>query len=460
VAFWLREYPPFAAATAELELNAQVVLPRAAEAPAEVSSAQRRDHAAESDCEEDDCEADEAALRAAAPAPPPDAVAVASARLQRRAAAQLRRAAPRAPRAAGATANTVGEFDILLTTRDATSAGLLIRHLELSVKFLLFASEADLALMAPPAPAPRVWWPGGPAGEFVGPHAFECFADRIERMRRQLALPALPPGRAFLLRRFGGGADAAGTDAAAAADDVAVAVRSEAYLKGFLFHPHAQWAQTTPLPAPDGDGGSVIPRAPCWQQPGAPSSQSSEGDDGFSMPGQEAHHDNADAALDGADSAHELADAAAVGGAHWCGWWSRDVAAVTSHPRHAASRWMPLHKRDWLSPAIIRYDDDVTADGMTCDHSIDSRLLDAAGLVAAVVAASEALRSELAAEAGEAGAPRTRRQRSWAESRRRQRRMLVAEMRRLRCGAWAEASRGFLVEPTWPAHVAGADDAS
>jgi hypothetical protein len=38
--------------------------------------------------------------------------------------------------------------------------------------------------------------------------------------------------------------------------------------------------------------------------------------------------------------------------------------------------------------------------------------------------------------------------------------MLVAEMRRLRCGAWAEASRGFLVEPTWPAHVAGADDAS
>ena len=148
-----------------------------------------------------------------------------------------------------------------------------------------------------------------------------------------------------------------------------------------------------------------------------------------------------------------MAESAAVGGAHWCGWWSRDVAAVTSHPRHAASRWLPLHKRDWLSPAILRDDDVSSADGLTCD-SIESRLLDAAGLAAAVAAAADALRAELAEEAaGEAGAPRTRRQRSWAESRRRQRRMLVAEMRRLRCGAWAEASRGFLVEPTWPAHA-------
>jgi hypothetical protein len=407
VAFWLREYPPFAAATAELELNAQV---RAAQACGD-------DAAADAVADDGD-----GAQRAAAPAVPPDAAAVASARLQRREAAQRRRATPRAPRAAPATANTTGEFDVLLlgaspVDADATSPARqrrVIHHLELSVKFLLFASEAELALMTAP-PTPRVWWPGGPLGEFVGPHAFESFSGRIARMQRQLALPASPPGRAFLRRRFGSDDDDGDDD---------FTVQSQAFIKGFLFQPHAAWAQAAPPPPGGGNDGAELHCEPCWHHavplPAVPPCS-----DGSGAP----------------------PEAARVFGGHWCGWWSRDAAAVAAHPRHAASRWLVLPKRDWLSPALMHdcpHDGDVApathaSIGIANDggggngRDAGYALLDAAGLAAAVAAADEALCAEVAAEAAAeaSGQPRTRRQRSWAESRRRQRRMLVAEMRRV-----------------------------
>jgi hypothetical protein len=349
---------------------------------------------------------------------------------------------------------TAGEFDVLFRAAAAPGAPLL--HAELSVKFLLFtaqpftlapdsrrggggargACDAGTASAAD-ADALRVWWAGGPRGEYIGPHAGETLGARVAHMRRQLGLPSAPHAQAYLREAFG----CRRVPIADVDDDVAV--RSCAFLKGWLFYPHAAWAAQrqrdaaadgTAAAADTGAAAAAQHRTPGWHP---------------LLPPAGAADARADARA-GAGAA-----LAQVSAAHWCGWWSDDVAAVAGHACHAGARWRVLPKREWLSPA-------------RCGAA--AALLDAAGLRAAVAEADAALAAELsaAAAADAATPPPTRKQRGWAEARRRQRRLLVAEMRPAAAApdaargadaagaadagdaTWVEVSRGFLVEPGWP----------
>jgi len=103
----------------------------------------------------------------------------------------------------GAAAATTGEFDVLLVDPSSPRA---VLHLELSVKFLLLDDQQ----------------------QWLGPHRSETLQSRLERMRRQLLLPATSVGEAAIRASCGLG-------------EGELAVRSAALLRGWLFYPLPGW---------------------------------------------------------------------------------------------------------------------------------------------------------------------------------------------------------------------------
>eukprot|EP00252_Welwitschia_mirabilis_P015029 TRINITY_DN3314_c0_g1_i2.p1 TRINITY_DN3314_c0_g1~~TRINITY_DN3314_c0_g1_i2.p1 ORF type:complete len:148 (+),score=36.74 TRINITY_DN3314_c0_g1_i2:1558-2001(+) len=124
------------------------------------------------------------------------------------------------------------------------------------------------------------------------------------------------------------------------------------------------------------------------------------------------------------------------------GWWAHidDFAKLASLPDFENSRWYIVPKREWLSP--------VSVNGSPANGTSEVLLMEQLLAVATKVA-EEAAASKIA----------------------RKRRFMVAEVRwngdfvgATKCktgiqdgnsclqiqGAWVEASRGFIVEETWP----------
>ena len=168
---------------------------------------------------------------------------------------------------------TIGEFDLLWGDRRER----VIRHWELAVKFYL-RSE--------PSADPGVW---------IGPNPDDHLHAKLETMfSRQLRLARRPEARAVLQRHF-----------PRYDPDRVVA---QAFLKGYLFYPAAEWPQPQHLPRGLGDR-------------------------------------------------------------HAMGWWL-PIAGVAALPRRGRdSRYVDLPKSQWLAPAVRdRGTERVLAHGEMVDH--------------------------------------------------------------------------------------------
>lgn len=136
---------------------------------------------------------------------------------------------------------------------------------------------------------------------------------------------------------------------------------------------------------------------------------------------------------------------------HWMGWWTRDITEFAYLPLHHESMWYIVPKLEWLSPVSIP-----ASDAEKC-----ARVLTLENLIA--------MAAKVAEEAGRLDMPRKRRflvaEMHWEADQTLTHEMvectycdrkesndspsIVADSS-LKCGSWVEASRGFIVEETWP----------
>mmetsp|Transcript_9848 Transcript_9848/g.36063 ORF Transcript_9848/g.36063 Transcript_9848/m.36063 type:complete len:579 (+) Transcript_9848:192-1928(+) len=121
---------------------------------------------------------------------------------------------------------TLGEFDLLfyLKSQQEALAPLQIRHVEVSVKFLLYVGTS----MEPfrHTTGSQKEQEDTLASMFLGPHQGESLAERRDHLKGQLQLSALPAARAQVEELIG-----------------SHAMSGYASLRGFFFFPHTLWQE-------------------------------------------------------------------------------------------------------------------------------------------------------------------------------------------------------------------------
>ncbi|EFJ38147.1 hypothetical protein SELMODRAFT_402996 [Selaginella moellendorffii] len=270
--------------------------------------------------------------------------------------------------------NTVGEFDFLFRLKHPQPSTV-VEHWEVSVKFLLYVGPWEAFGLQTPEAAKWKQLRSEQQmeeisttttasrnerflGFFLGPHVGETLADRKNRLKNQLTLPTKAAALGTLESLFGSGD---------------IRVSSRALLHGYLFYEPALWKFLCTTSS-DFRG-------------------STYGD-------------------------------STVNSRHWKGWWMNVEGFQTfaSAPERVTSKWYIVPKMEWLSPVVIREDEERFLHGaLSSDGLVD-------------------MAAKVAEEASRMGRDRMRR-------------FMVAEIRRQsdECHwIWSESSRGFIVEDSWP----------
>lgn len=243
-------------------------------------------------------------------------------------------------------------------------------------------------------------------GCFLGPHVGESLAEKKNRLCTQLGLSNRAEGSTLIQKLFAKEEDAREEDKSSpeviqqqgCTGNKILEVSPRALLTGYLFYEYHLW---------------------CILKKGMMSNTSSEAqkkhDERLMRPSQDPEGPST------VPTHHSL-----LNPEHWMGWWCR-IHEFVHIPFKRDSRWYIVPKLEWLSPVVIEGTDE-----QRCANVLDvPQFLDAA--------------AKLSAEARERNIPRKRR-------------VLLAEVRwegsspvvDCRDGQWVEASRGFVVEQSWP----------